>query len=217
LEKEYGIRSTVIHNSCDLEPYFPVEPVSRPTSGTGDKQIVYAGAFYEFQLDAFQNLIMAFRQLNRPDIKLHLYIRRHPYELDADGTNPAIVFHGRLPNEAIPPILKAADILFLPLGFRTPYPQLVRTSAPGKTGELLASGRPILVNAPKDSFISWYFRRYDCGLVVDNDNPQELAAAIDSLLSDAELRTRLGTNAVNRAKADFDVSVAQAAFAQLLN
>jgi glycosyltransferase involved in cell wall biosynthesis len=87
---------------------------------------------------------------------------------------------------------------------------------PGKMGEYLASGRPILVHAPADSFIAWYFRHHECGLVVDENDPARLAQAIDSLLNDADLRKTIGARARDRAIADFDQVKEQARFIELL-
>ena len=79
----------------------------------------------------------------------------------------------------MPGIQRNADILFLPLAFNSPYPEIIKTSSPGEIGEYLAGKKPILVHAPSDSFISWYFRKYNCGCVVDDDDSEKLAAAIN--------------------------------------
>ena len=88
---------------------------------------------------------------------------------------------------------------------------------PGKMGEYLASGRPILVHGPSDSFITSYFRHHECGLVVDENDPSQLARAIGSLLNDADLRKKLGARARHRAWTDFDHVKERARFIQLLN
>jgi glycosyltransferase involved in cell wall biosynthesis len=117
---------------------------------------------------------------------------------------------------AMPAIQQEADLLFLPLAFNSPYPEIVRTAAPGKMGEYLAARRPILVQAPSDSFIAWYFRHHECGLVVDEDDPARLAQALTLILTDAGLRERLSERAWERAKVDFDLNKARAQFAALI-
>ena len=107
-------------------------------------------------------------------------------------------------------------MLFLPLAFNSPYPQILRTAAPGKMGEYLASGRPILVHAPSDSFVAWYFREHQCGLVVDENDPAQLLMGIRRILTDSELGTALGRRARARAVSDFGIEAAQYRFAQLL-
>ena len=84
-------------------------------------------------------------------------------------------------------------------------------------GEYLAAKKPILVHAPSESFISWYFRKYNCGLVVDEDDPEKLAQGIIRLLRDTEMQKQFSENAYSRAKDDFDLPVAQKKFNNLLN
>jgi glycosyltransferase involved in cell wall biosynthesis len=117
----------------------------------------------------------------------------------------------------MPGVQRDADILFLPLAFNSPYPDIIKTSAPGKMGEYLAAKKPVLVHAPSDSFISWYFRKYNCGCVVDEDDPKKLAQKIIRLLNDTEMQKLFSENAYSRAKDDFDLSVAQKKIYDILN
>ncbi|HYE16132.1 MAG TPA: hypothetical protein VD968_16965 [Pyrinomonadaceae bacterium] len=106
-------------------------------------------------------------------MKLHAYTTQRAEELAGRGIGgPAVVFHPHLSVAEMPGVQRRADLLFLPLAFESPYPDLVRTSAPVKFGEYLASRRPVLVHAPPRSFISWYCREHDCGLVVDESDPR---------------------------------------------
>jgi glycosyltransferase involved in cell wall biosynthesis len=127
-----------------------------------------------------------------------------------------VVFHGQKPSSEIARIQKRADVLFLPLAFQSPYPELIKISSPSKVGEFLMSGRPVLVHAPSGSFLSKYFREHECGLVVDRDEPALLAQALKQLLSDPEFDKKLATNASRRAKIDFGLHSAQAKLAQVL-
>lgn len=83
-----------------------------------------------------------------------------------------------------------------------------------KTGEYLASGRPILVHAPAGSFLDWYFTRHECGVVVSERDPEVLAEAIRRIRDNVELRERIGRNARARALADFDLEPARKAFVE---
>jgi glycosyltransferase involved in cell wall biosynthesis len=88
----------------------------------------------------------------------------------------------------------------------------VKTSAPGKFGDYLASETPILAHLPGDSFVSWYLKEYDCGIVVDQDDPDLLAAAILTLIEDPSLRLKLSENAKKRAQVDFNPELARMRF-----
>jgi glycosyltransferase involved in cell wall biosynthesis len=212
LRSRYGVESVVIRNPCDLSDYEGLPEQSPSPDGF---RIVYTGAIYEAHYDAFRNLVRAINLLGRPGVKLHIY-SASPIDWERQGIAGPVVRHGYRDMSAIPGIQREADLLFLPLAFESPYPVLIRTSATSKLGEYLASARPILVHAPADSFISWYFREHGCGLVVDRSEPAELARAIERAMDDEGLRRRIGERARERARADFSVGTAQDAFARLL-
>jgi glycosyltransferase involved in cell wall biosynthesis len=215
LRRRYGVEPAVIHNPCDLSEYESAPAGASPEAG-GAASIVYTGAVYDAHYDAFLNLVEALRLLGNPGVRLHIYTAHSHSELAEKGIRGPVVYHDHLPLSAIPAIQRGADLLFLPLAFESPYPELIKTSAPGKVGEYLAAGRPILAHAPADSFLVWYLRRHECGLVVDRDDPRELAAALERVLGDAALRRALGERAHERALADFSVSAARAKFFSLL-
>lgn len=134
-----------------------------------------------------------------------------------NGITGPVVIHRNLPNDRMPGIQRRADLLFLPLAFASEYPDIIRTSAPGKIGEYLASGTPVLVHAPKDSFVSWFFSRYQCGMVVNDDDPAPLSEALKILLSDCGLRETITRNACERAGSDFDARNAREKFENLVS
>lgn len=215
LRRRYGVEATVIHNPCDIAEYEAI-PDDTPDRNTEDISIVYTGAVYAAQYDAMRNLLAAIKLLEQPNVRLHIYTAQSPHELEEKGISGSIVFHEHQPVSAMPSIQRKADLLFLPLAFTSSFPKVIRTSAPGKMGEYLAARRPILVHAPSDSFVVWYFRQHECGLVVDRSDPAELAQAIERLVTDADLRRELCARAWERAQSDFDSSVARSRFAELM-
>jgi glycosyltransferase involved in cell wall biosynthesis len=215
LRERYGVEPTVIHNPCDLSRY-ELAYQERQTCAGGEVKIVYTGDIYDAHFDAFANLMEAIRLLGRPRVKLHAYTIRPAEYLREHGVDGPIVLHPHAPNDSMPEVQSDADVLFLALAFHPPYPEGNKTAAPGKTGEYLASGRPVLVHAPRDSFAAWYFRTHDCGLVVDEDDPAALARGLERLLTDEALRRRLVANALGRASADFGVDAVREKFARLL-
>jgi len=217
----YSVRSQVIHNPFDLTEYEKNAALFFGKTDLHEKdrkiKIVYTGSVYEAHYDAFQNLLAAIPLTDVSGLKLHLYTPQSELRLHMNAIVGPVVIYKPRPNQEMAYIQRNADILFLPLAFKSPYPNIIKTSAPGKLGEYLASKRPILVHAPKDSFISWYFRRFNCGLVVDTDNPKELAQAIKRLVNDKELCQTITQNAYYQAKTDFDVSQAQKKFSRIVN
>lgn len=215
LAERYGIAPAVIHHPADLSLYALADrPHPVPSCHA---RIVYTGTIYEAQLDAVQNLLAALDQLSARSAVLHVYGGQSADELRTRGLDGQLVVHPHASAQEIAAIQEGSDILFLPLAFRSQYPEVIRTSAPMKFGEYLAAGGPIVVHAPADAFVSEYCRRHDCAVVVDDPDPRCLVEAIDALCDDAELRARLIRNAQARAVTDFSIDVARARFAELLD
>ncbi len=220
LQAEYarrrGVGVALVRNPCPM-PDLDALDREGPVFGDGGIHIVYTGAVYRAHYDAFRNLVAAMRLVGRPDARLHIFTAQSDAELAAAGIcGPGIVRHPHIPQSEVPRVLRGATLLFLPLAFDSPIPEAVRTSAPGKTGEYLAAGRPILVHAPADSFVSWYFRSNGCGAVADRADPGRLASAIGELLADGDLRSRISREARRTAERDFDVAKARAEFERAL-
>jgi len=219
LQQRYGVDAMVLHFPFDLAGYQQRQAgCSQVQQGPKNEvRIVYTGAVYHAHFDAFHNLIRAIEMLGRSEIKLHIYTAQPTATLATEGiASRSIVFHDHRHTYEVPCVQRTADVLFLPLAFNSPYPMLVQTAAPVKLPEYLASGRPILCHAPHGSFISSYLRDHDCGLVVDQSDPERLAAALDQLLRDTTLQSKITTNALQRARADFDQGLARARFARIL-
>jgi glycosyltransferase involved in cell wall biosynthesis len=181
----------------------------------GKIKIVYTGAVYHAHYDAFHNLLAAIQQIGRPEIKLHIFTAQRSAELEREDICGPVEYHHHVALSQVIEVQRQADILFLPLAFNSPIPEVIKTSAPGKMGEYLASGRPILVHAPPNSYLSWYFKKHGCGLVVDKNGPLELAQGIRQILEDEALREQLKKNALIRARTDFDLVRARATFLKL--
>ena len=179
---------------------------------TGEIRIIYTGAVYHAHHDAFRNLIAALALLGRSDIHVHMYTAQTRTQLEQEGIRGPMEIHHHLTPIRSRDVQQQADILFLPLAFESPVQEVVRTSAPGKLGEYLASGRPLLVHAPADSFVSWYCKQQGCGIVVDENRPEALAAGIRSILEDEALRKRMLEQASVAAKQDFSLPGIRAAY-----
>jgi glycosyltransferase involved in cell wall biosynthesis len=219
LRKRFNIEPVLIHNMCDLSAYADANMnSSRDKSVDDEVSIVYTGGIGPLHYDAFRNLTAALELAHRANVRLHLYTAQPRDAIESEGIGgPNVVYHEHEPTTRMPAIQSQADILFLSLAFNSPYPEIVRTAQPGKMGEYLASGKPILVHAPAESFIAWYFRFHECGVVVDHYNPTKLAEAIELILDDASLRKKIGDNARKRASADFDHVKERARFFELIH
>lgn len=217
LRREYqdryglGDKLVVINNPwlSDAPP-----PSGEAVRHEGAKRIVYTGSIYHVHFDAFANLCKALGLLGGA-ATLDIYSATPPDILTANGLD-GFVHHGHVDDRTSAAVQRDADILFLPLAFRSSAQAVIRTSAPGKMGEYLSSGRPLLIHAPADSYIAWYGREHDCAEVVTEQEPGALAAAARRLLTQPEHVARLVANAKARAQADFSPEVAADRFVQTL-
>jgi len=111
----------------------------------------------------------------------------------------------------VPAVLAAATFLFLPLGFDTGIPEVIRTASPAKLGDYLRSGRPVLAHVPADSFVAHFCRRHDCALVVDTPDIEALGNAARALARGGPEVARMVANA-KAAGELFQASTARQAF-----
>lgn len=204
IENRHKVKAFIVRNPCGS--LLPVaEPVARPAYDLQKEiRIVYTGAIYHVNFDAFRNLIAAVEQIP-PNIIIHIFTAQPTEWLAANGIqSQQLRLHSHTAHEDVMRAQNNAHILFLPFAFNSTIPEVIKTSAPGKTGEYLASGVPILAHVPSDSFVSWYLRTHQCGLVIDVNDTQALRRAILELIEDEELRKRVSRNAQERARVDFD-------------
>lgn len=216
LRELYGVEATVIRNPCDLSKYEDAQPYDPTLDLSNEIRIIYTGSIYHAHYSAFRNLLAALELLKHRNVRLHVYTNQPREELERNGIKGRIAINKSIPAAQVPALQQQADLLFLPLAFNGSFPKVIRTSAPGKVGEYLAARRPILVHVPSDSFLAWYFERNECGLVVTEIDPARLAEAIETALTDTELRRILVENAWERAQSDFSMPASQKAFVNLM-
>jgi glycosyltransferase involved in cell wall biosynthesis len=215
--ERYGVQPAVIHNPVSM-PDLDKLDLASARHGDGRVKIVYTGSIYHAHFDAFRNLVNVLHDFDPNEMQLHIYTSQPIGWLEGQGImGPGVIYHSHIPQEEVLKVLRQADILFLPLAFHSTIPEVIHSSAPFKTSEYLAIGRPILVHAPAGCFLSWYFRKYSCGAVVDSDEARVLKETLDQLLSDATLRRTLAANARRQAEVDFNIDVIRPKFFDLLN
>ena len=202
------VRTAIVRNACEI----PRPPLARTADGRAPASIVYTGAVYVANHDAFRNLVDVLRSEDL-DATLDIYTAQSEGQIAQARIRGPVSVHSHRPLTEMPSLQADADILFLPLAFNSPFPALIRSSSPAKMGEYLATGRPILVHAPYDTFVAHYFSQYGCGVVVGEPERAPLAEAVRNLLEDDSLRERVGVAARARALADFDIEKARASFA----
>ena len=104
-------------------------------------------------------------------------------------------FPGALSDREVKAWMHAADVLVLP--------SITRAEAFGVVQlEAMASGTPVIsTNVP--SGVPWVNRHGETGLIVPPGDASALRTAIETLVADAPLRSRLGAAGIARVRSDF--------------
>jgi len=112
------------------------------------------------------------------------------------GLHRSVIFTGMLRTEELGPWLEACDVLILPLR-DTAYD---KARFPGRFGDYLAAGRPIVAAAVGDT---QNIIRRGCGLLAEPGNHIDFASKILSILKDDDLMQRMGETGRRLAEEDY--------------
>jgi glycosyltransferase involved in cell wall biosynthesis len=149
----------------------------KPPFGAGKKLLCFAGLTQEF-MKGFHVLQAACRKL---------WQKRKDFELlataDAKGAfEPYVRYVGWHSREVLPALLRSADILVFPT---------IAEEAMGRTAvEAMGVGRPVI--ASRIGGLPYTVLDGVTGLLFEPGNVDDLAAKIEILLDDPDLRSRLG-------------------------
>jgi glycosyltransferase involved in cell wall biosynthesis len=216
-KKRSGRDAFIVRNPLDGDEVFQgLASTSSVAAMRTPVRLAYTGSVYHAQGDAFANLTAAMA-LTPGRYRLDVYTSQSQSALVENGlSGPDLVRHDHVGDREVAQVQHNADILFLPLAFRSTIQEVLMSSSPGKLAEYLSSGRPILVHAPAGSFVSEFFRRTGAGYVVDRPSIQELAQGLNNLATDPELCARL-TGAARTAAHDFSCRTSRERFWQLID
>ncbi|MEP7157906.1 MAG: glycosyltransferase [Chloroflexota bacterium] len=218
LERDYAVAPVVVNHPLPYETVPEVEPVDLPwPHEPGRLSIVFTGRVYDAHYDSLISLLGALELPGMEGATLHVYTASTASELEAHGVRGRMILHAPVPGPQLREIQRDADILLLPLGFATPYPEIVRTAVPTKTAEYLAAGRPILVHAPANSYLATLATRDGAAAVVSSPDPAQLADAIRMIAGDADYRRALIAGALRAALKYHSPEVTTARFRRVLD
>lgn len=111
------------------------------------------------------------------------------------GISDRVRFLGRVSDQDLSQIYRASSIFVLPSIFPTECFGLVQVEA-------MLSGKPV-INTDLPTGVPWVSLHNETGLTVPPGDVDQLASAIQLLLSDRELREKLGAQAAVRAQSMF--------------
>lgn len=196
-ERQPDARTALVRNPVPDDAFTVLAAHKRPDRAPA--RIVYTGTIYSAQADAVHNLVAALDKGNGAH-ELHIYTHQAPEQLKELGiAGPHVHVHSHLTQQQSYAAQREADILLLPLAFAKDVRQVIRSSAPGKLAEYLASGTPVLAHAPEGSFVARFFQKHECGVLADQPDVDALTQALGRL-GDAALRKQLVANALDAAQ-----------------
>ena len=190
----------MVENGTDVATFSTTTRETREESAP--VRLVYAGAFG--RANAVGQLLDAAERLQHlsPRWQLHLY--GNGSERDglaqrlAQSPIPGVSLHSSVPKQQMPALLAAADIGLVSFA---PHPVLETNSA-NKFFDYLAAGLPVVLN-----YQGWQARvlaEQMAGLSAPQGDLTAFVKQLERLITDAELRKRMGVNAHQLAAARYD-------------
>jgi glycosyltransferase involved in cell wall biosynthesis len=192
---------------CELLPHcvrpdteIPQSLPVRTTAPQAEKRIVYTGnVSHLMNLDAVQQFVKAV-DLLPPNYQVTILASCTVEMCRAWGIYHPRIKYDWVSTDESQRLVREADVLFLPLSFKNCSQEEVRTVLSTKLLDYLVSGVPILVFSPPDSYHSRSATADGWGYVVDRDDPAALAAGLQKLANDQDLRRRTVDQALEEAR-----------------
>lgn len=216
LDKRYGVKTALVRNPHDGHRY----PASKKKSK--NFTVIYTGAIYEAQLQPVKIFAQAVNKLSKEGQKItfNIYTPDSKEQLKANNllveASEAVQFHPPVTKEESQTKQAEADMLYLPLAANTSYPEIIKTSCPGKMSEYLNSGTPIFAHVPEDSYVAWYLGKNQAGEVMCSMTPPSVKARLKEIIKDPSgLKKYLGP--ALKAADDFSIKKAQEAFSKIVS
>lgn len=187
---------SVVPNGVDSEQITPQprdsEVLRELGIDPGKTVIGYVGSIVRYE--GLDYLIHAVRRLHDKGVKrFHLLVVGDGKELPALrqlattlGVSDLCTFTGRIPRDQVPRLYSAIDIVPLPRR-SLPVTELV---PPLKPFEAMAAGKAVIVSSVQA--IAGTVIHEKTGLIVEKDNVGDLADALERLILDDGMRTRMG-------------------------
>ncbi len=185
-----------VTNGVDLDFFKPIAgnrtQFLKRQLGLEDKFIFgYIGGFAKWQ--GTENFIEAVRKLDESGLAFVIVGG------ETESKEGNILFIPKIPRNQIPDYYSICDVLVLP---RPSHPA-TEIAAPTKFAEYTAMGKPVLTTNVGDA--ADLVRRYNCGIVVENNSPENLADGIMQFESKSESELKsMGQNSRRLSEEEFD-------------
>lgn len=180
-------------------------------------RMVYAGnscAYYGVQL---QKLIYAMEEKGIDTDRFTIYTGNCDWPPEAqEKARSRGILRDFLPNDKLLPELRHYNLLLVIMGGG--QSEIVRrTSFPCKTVDYLMTGKIVVSWGPKDSSVSKFISRHECGLVVNEENPSVLISKIEDLIKNKKKINSLSEKCSQVSKSILDENQIHHAFFQAIS
>jgi glycosyltransferase involved in cell wall biosynthesis len=194
---KYGIKAFILPHTIQDKSLQHLE--YKKASGQPPKVMFAGGLSSVMNADAL-SVFSQSKKFLQQQVNYNLFTNASTADLESAGIDVSTVNVKWVSRKEVMEEQRTSNILLAPLSHKNGSELEIKTVFSTKLLEYLVSGRPILVFAPGDSFHAISARRNNWALVVDKDDPKQLAANIDELIRNEELAKQLVEGAFREAR-----------------
>jgi len=196
----------IVHNPVDLSgKKLPDEATVR----SGTFRIAYAGSVWPMHYDALAVVAEAIFELKSDgkDIELVLYTDQGFWNFYKEKWEQWQVVYGSfIPYHELDRYLKQADMLLVATSFLPENAHMVRSSVLTKLTDYMIAGRAILACGPDYSASNQFIKKWDCGLVCETNEVEEVKDFLRKILQDRSSLNSLAKKGFEIVKDNFERS-----------
>ena len=194
LSEKHGVPFALMPHTTNIDDLpDKLTPVAVPSQAP--YRVHFAGSIYDrMNLDAVRRLAQV---ISRQDgrFTLELYSNTPRQALVAAGFPSEHWTHGFVSRSEIQTLQEQSHVLYLPQAFESDAPQMLRHNFPTKALEYMRARRPILVHSPEDTYLADLVHKHGSGLLVNEPDEVALEAALNRLVTEPDLVSKLVENA----------------------
>jgi len=207
-----GLKTEALPHGVDAK--LMRHPVQKPC--TPVPKVGFTGAVYGMNGSAVKDLVLA-KELAGGKLELLFATSQQslPY-MDEIGVRERIDKVVTIPTrEKVLDFLSECDILFVPMGFESPYYKDLLTVFPTKVTDYWLAQKPIIVYGPKEYAFLGLAETDGSAKIVSERGPEKLLAAIQEICRSPVLRQKLVVESRNMIKRHDNVALARRLMADL--
>ena len=220
--KKYNLEFHTFPNPVSLDSYFN-DDVST-AEGHDSLRIKYIGKVSVHNAVALKNMQTAVMLFNKSHghkpLVFDIYTQTNILDCRRFGIYDCdcVRINAPVPNAQIPMIIKASDILFLPISVSPEVARFTKYSMSTKMGEYLASGVPVIYCGPKGIAMSEFVGSNNCAYNINSDEVNDLIKAIEYIINPENISdiNKMTLKAIEVSKQYFDINIISERFVETI-